>query len=154
MRSLENWNRLAKQIKKLDKQIAEWYADKIQLNHSQHKELFDSRLKLSKDLKEACPHDQCVICRGTYTDVGYGCDRYYTHYDVQCKRCNEVLINNTCDTQRRAITEPLPLVEAVIALQKYERVSEDDLMKFGIRKQTYTTHTTKYIVDGKEYTLA
>ena len=142
---LKEWESATRKLKRASAKYAKWCNGDIALTGPEHDALNTERNDLIRSLPKLCPHDQVVVARGTYTDVGYGCDRYYTHYDLYCNRCGKLIHDRTCDSNRRAITQPMPLQDAVIEYIKHEHLSEDELRKFGIRRQETVTRKVEYV---------
>ena len=143
MRSIEAWNECAERVTKCAERLAKYRNDKIKLKYSTAQALEKEYADLCRELPTHCPHDQTVVRYGTYTDVGYGCDRYYYHHDLYCERCKKFLIQRT-DGDSRTISQPADLVDAVLLYNSKEPLSDEDLRKFGVRRHTQTTHTVTY----------
>jgi len=121
--------------------------DKISLKKSKLSELYTKKSEYEKAMKTACPHDQTHVYRGTLTDIGYGLDRHYTHYDLYCTRCNTYLLLNTDGGKddRWNVFGPASLEDAIQAFRKHENISDEDLRKLGYMLRTVTTSTTTLI---------
>lgn len=143
---LKKYNSAVRKLKKANATYAKWLNGDIALTGPEHTILTKERDELIRSLPELCPHDQVVVARGTYTDIGYGCDRYYTHYDLYCTRCGKLIYDRSHDyTGRRAITNPMPLQDAVIEYLKHEHLSDDELRSFGIHRQETVTRKIEYV---------
>lgn len=142
-RTLEAWEATVMELKPVDEQLAKYYNNKIALRYNKVTDLEKTKRALHKKLKDTCPHDQVVVQRGTYTDVGYGCDRYYTHHDLYCKRCSTYLLQRT-DGGGRDLTDPVPLFDAVQFYHSKEPLSDDELLRLGVQRHVHTTHTFKW----------
>lgn len=152
-RSIEAWDECSSRLTECADRLKKYQTDGIKLKYSQAKALENEYQDLVRELPTHCPHDMVRIYRGTYIDVGYGCDRYYTHYDLKCERCKILLFDNTHDTNRRSITDNLSLLDGIMELKKHENVSDEELRRYGIYIQTYTHHTTKVFLNGIEQSM-
>lgn len=143
MRTIDDWNECAERLTDCAERLAKYRNDKIKLKYSVAKALEEEYADLCRELPTHCPHDQVVLRYGTYTDVGYGCDRYYYHHDLYCQRCKKYLIQRT-DGDGKTITTPMPLIDAVLEYIKHEPLSDDQLRTFGVIRERHVQHTTTY----------
>lgn len=117
--------------------------NKIALRKNALTELYETKQKLYKTMVKSCPHDTVEIRYGSYTDVGYGLDRHYYHYDLYCIRCNTYLLCKT-DGDSKPVTRNMPLIDAVNEYTKRESLSDDELRKLNVKKSIHSV--VKYYV--------
>lgn len=151
MRSLEKWNELKEQLEPIKVKLDKYEANKIALRKNEQNQLWADRYSLEKEMIQSCPHDQVYIFHDSYTDVGYGCDRYYYHDDMYCDRCKT---NLTQKTDRRPSSPdqlpygtkgPFPLFEAVQLYTKRESLTSEELRSFGVRKEIQSITTFRMV---------
>lgn len=145
MRSIERWNEISKELEPIDEKLSKYYLNKIALRNNVLDDLKKAKYALHKEQKASCPHDQCVIKHGSYTDRGYGCDRHYYHHDLFCSRC-ETYLNLRTDGDGRIVSQVFPLEEIIETYLSKESMTDDELRKIGIIRQrtTQTTYKTSF----------
>jgi hypothetical protein len=132
-------------LDQLNKTITAWNEGKISLTGIEYHNLVSKQLDAEKLISKMCPHDQVTVAKGTEVDQGYGTNRYYTRYDLVCNRCNTILLNRSYDDDRRAISEPTSLEEAVKLIDSTERLPDSDLKKLNMKRNVYTVEELKVI---------
>lgn len=140
-RSIEAWEQCQEEIAPLREKLTKYKANKIALRKNALNELETQYYALLRKLPEVCPHDQVSVVHGSYTDIGYGCDRHYHHYDLRCERCGSFLTSKTEGNNQRKEFGPVPLEEAIEWYLKRERLSDEELDKLGFRRHRKVVET-------------
>lgn len=138
---------LKAELKEKEVSLGHYYNDILLLPFSESSKLISDVNRLQKEIRESCPHDHVVVVQGTETDSGYGCDRYYTRYDIVCSECDKRLLNHYGLDNLQALTEEISLNDAVDYFdKKVRKLSNDDLSKLKFNRMV---ETKTYLIRGR-----
>lgn len=118
--------------------------NKLKLTKQQASDLENEYYTAIRTYKAKCPHNEVIVFEGSYTDVGYGLDRHYKHYDIWCPCCSKLLLDRVDNPKDYELQRGLTgtLEEAIDWLQNREPARENELEKLGFVRRTVTTHKT------------
>lgn len=139
-----NFEEIKEKQQEVNEILEKYENNKIALRKDKLSDLYRQKHQLTKDLVKACDHSRCVIHKGYYRDIGYGCDRFYDTYEIYCNKCESNLIERISDN-RQQISKEYSLEEIVPLYQKYKSLSDVELRNLGFSRIENVVRTTKYV---------
>lgn len=137
IKNKQNFEKFKKLHEEALLEYGKYVANDTKLTYQEVENLKNNIHEYKNEMDNSCPHDLVSIWRGTVTDSGYGCDRYYTKYSIVCDDCHSSLTEDYSSLDYK-LKSGVPILDAIPFYEKYNHLTEKELENMGVAVKVKT----------------